>query len=218
MRKQARRIKRSWELAEIARRKLAGESLATIGKALGLSPSQVSARLAQLKRQWTEETEVDKKLVRVQDLGALKRVERELWAASEVSEQPRVTTRTTVREGLRPYARRSVETTHREGSPKIAVIIAQAKMLRAEILGLYPEEPTRPRRSTASGERALPALPLAHIDTNLIFAELKRRYGVAEVWIKKPIFPIADELPPGSHPRRRQGMMTPEAENGHERT
>ncbi len=195
MRKQARRLKRSWELAEIARRKLAGESRFTIGEALGLSPSQVSARLAQLKRQWIEEARVDVERVRAWDLVALDHVERELWDAFEVSQQPRVTIRTTARKGDHPYSRELIEKKTRESSTKIMTVITQAKRLRAHMFCLYPEKAAAPRPSPA-----LEAPPLAHIESDRIFAELERRYGVIEVWAQKPIIPIPGEWPPSFYP------------------
>lgn len=197
MRKQARRLKRSWELAEVARRKLAGESLATTGEALDLSPSQVSARLAQLKRQWAEEAEVDKRLVRGQDLTTLKYVERELWKAFEVSEQPLVTIRATTREGDHPYRREGIEKKSRVGSDKIMGVITQAKMLRAHVYGLYPEKAAAACPSPAP---AAPVPPLAHVDSDRIFAELERRYGVIEIWAQEALLRIPGELPPEFYP------------------
>src|SRR5271157_101318 len=98
MRKLARNLKRSRDLAEIARRRLAGESAARIAEALGLSPSQVSRYIAQLQADFQKEAELDLAALRSRQAAALELMMGELWLAWEISKEPRVTTRTTVRE------------------------------------------------------------------------------------------------------------------------
>jgi hypothetical protein len=204
MRKQAHNLKSSRDLAEIARRRLAGESSATIAEALGLSPSQVSRYLARLQDDFLGEAELDLAAVRVRQVAALGLIERELWDAFEISKEPHVITRTTVREGWCPFASRSRRSEARAGSPVILRLITRTAAHRAELLGLYPKKGEPPRYGGVAREKAW---PLAAVNVNLILAELQRRYRIIDVWRREPPPPRPEDLPPGFYlPTRPPGQ------------
>ena len=180
MRKWARRLKESRDLAEIARRTRAGDSPGAIGEALRLSRRQVSHRLATLEEAWTKRREPDLLVLLGRDLAILNLIERELWEAFALSKEPQVRTRTTVREGWRPFRRVTTRTNTRAGDPTILKVIEECIAERSELLGLGSAADGR----QSSEEALAPELsPLSGLDMRLIARELIRRYETGDIWV-----------------------------------
>jgi len=179
MRKWARRLKESRDLAEIARRTRAGDSPGAIGEALGLSRRQVSHRLATLEEAWTMRREPDLRMILGRDLAILNLIERELWEAFALSKEPQVRTRTTVREGWRPFRRVTERAETRAGDPTILKVIEECIAERSELLGIAP---TASAGGTSEEALAPELSPLSGLDMRLIARELIRRYGTVDIW------------------------------------
>lgn len=195
------KLKRSRDLAEIARLRLRGQSQARIGEALGLSQSQVSRSLAKLEKQWLEDPGLDPRLARAIDLEALRMVNAQLWQAFLVSKEPRKVLRTVHREGSNPYTSTSTRTDKRVGSAVLLGLILDCARLQSELQGLYATKDARTDwRKERIRELREQGKPLESVQLEVILVELMRRNGIIDIWAWGPAPPRPDQLPPGFRP------------------
>lgn len=129
---------READLAEVARRYLAGETQQMIAIALGISRSQVSYDLATLRRRWRESSMRDFEVARAAELAKVDNLERQYWESWHRSEQEQQRTRTRrVRAGAKGKRDEvSLEREARDGDPRFLAGVQWCIERRCKLLGL----------------------------------------------------------------------------------
>jgi hypothetical protein len=201
-----RRMQRSRDLAEVAQRRLDGETPGAIAHALGRSLSSTYRLLSLLEEQWRDACRPSCRLEAALQLAALDLLRSTLLEAFVVSAEPQTVTTITRREGYRPSLRTRTQRTSRDGNPRILGLISCCLQERATLLGLYDAA----QRSTSPvlGIDISPLRPLTEVPDAELMAELARRFELVELF-------RAPDRPPRFLAREHRPRREAEGTEGH---
>ena len=127
---------REYQLAEVARRYLAGEYQCNIGKALGITQQQVSYDLKIIRQRWLESSLRDFDELKAHELAKLDDTEREFRAAWELSKQAKQITHSKRKEGKDATTEAGIRKEEQVGDPRFLDGALKCIHMRCELLGL----------------------------------------------------------------------------------